>query len=330
MSDSLTYRLFRDSDLPGVLQLWEESSGWGSITAEVWREWYVDTPLGPSLVVVAEDEGGSIVGQEVLMPSVVCVGDQDVAALRISAPILNKDIRHFSLRSINHPITRLTERAMELAVTRGYGLVYVLPMHAWLSWFQWAGTRIDALQFAEADYACLSAPIAQVSPGVTDGAKHLIARPVTDFGVEYAQLWATARDSFPITCGVVRSPDWLRYKNGGRLALEIRERRDGSLVGYTAIKQQTALLVDILARHPTDLPSVLAATLTWLAARRDDLATGSLDSLKAMETPVLRPALRALGFTPIDYKFAFVCRALDPSLSREAIAPERWYLTPEV
>lgn len=39
-------------------------------------------------------------------------------------------------------------------------------------------------------------------------------------------------------------------------------------------------------------------------------------------------ALEALGFTPLDYDFAFVCTSLDPALPTEAIDPSRWYLTP--
>ncbi len=47
-----------------------------------------------------------------------------------------------------------------------------------------------------------------------------------------------------------------------------------------------------------------------------------------MDTPALRPALDALGFAPVDYRFAFVCTPLDPSLPAERIDPARWYLTP--
>jgi hypothetical protein len=47
-----------------------------------------------------------------------------------------------------------------------------------------------------------------------------------------------------------------------------------------------------------------------------------------MDTPALGPALRALGFTSVDYKFAFVCHTLDPRLPHEDELLSQWYLTP--
>jgi hypothetical protein len=126
----------------------------------------------------------------------------------------------------------------------------------------------------------------------------------------------------------VRHPEWLHYKNEGHIALEVRERGDNTPLGYTAIKKQTGLLVDILARTPADLTPVLTATLNWLASQQYDAKPDAINSLKAMETPTLRPALRTLGFAPVDYKFAFVCDPLDSSVPMAAIAPERWYITP--
>lgn len=335
MAGHLTYRLYREDDLPGLLRLWEEETDWGVLTPEMWRQWYVDTPHGPCLVVVAVDENGDIAGQEVFTPSRVIVGDRQVHALRLSAPILRKDLRRASILSMNHPVIGLYIAGMNAAVERGYGLVYALPEYTWLPFFQRLPrfADIDSLSFASkknlyAKYACVASPIAPVIPDTSGEASKFSARLVTDFGAEYEALWQSARNTFPITCGVVRHPKWLRYKNTGHIALEVRDTRDNTLIGYTATKKQTCLLVDILARRPADLTPVLAATLNWLATEQADTGVGGMDCLKVMETPMLRPALRALDFAPVDYKFAFVCDPLDSCLPLEAIAPERWYITP--
>ena len=99
MQDQLTYRLFEDADLPGVLRLWDEA-GWGTLTPEQWREWFVDGPQGPSLVTVAIDERGEVVAQEVFAPSRAVVRGREIRALRLSAPILREQIRGESLRKI--------------------------------------------------------------------------------------------------------------------------------------------------------------------------------------------------------------------------------------
>jgi hypothetical protein len=169
------------------------------------------------------------------------------------------------------------------------------------------------------------------APASAGEADFLVAHPAKSFGKQYEALWQSAKDSFPITCGVVRSPDWLRYNSVRYLPLEVIDSRNGLLVGYSVLRTKPPLLCDILARRPASLGPVLAATLNWFATyqtHQDATATDEMGYLNAMETPALSPTLRGLGFTPVDYKFAFVCATLDPSLPIEALAPERWYITP--
>ena len=333
-TEHLTYRLYQENDLSDLLRLWEEETDWGTLTPDTWQQWYVDTPYEPCLIVVAVDEKGDIVGQEVFTPSRVIVGERQIQALRLSAPILRKNLRRVSIGSMNHPVIGLYIAGMNAAVERGYSLVYALPESTWLPFFQRLQrfADMDILSFASkknfyAEYPCVASPIAPALPDYSGDQGKFSARLVTDFSIEYEALWQSARNTFPITCGVVRHPTWLRYKNTGHLALEIRDPRN-TLIGYSVTKKKTCLLVDILARRPADLTPVLGTTLNWLASEQGDITKGGMDCLKVMETPMLRPALQALGFAPIDYKFAFVCAPLDSCLPVEAISPERWYITP--
>lgn len=322
MSEALHYRLYQPADLPGVLRLWEAESGWGAITAEQWHKWYVDTPLGPCLVVVAEDERGEIAAQKVFTPARLLIDGDEHGALRISAPIVRQAARRRSMRSRSHPIVGLFLAAAPAAVAAGYSVMYSLPEHSWLSFFRWA-PRIGLPTFAIAEYGCVAAEIAPVA---ADGAG-LSAEVATEFGLEYDALWQAAQRSFPIVCGAVRGAGWMRFKNRGHLVLAARAS-SGELVGYVAIRKQTGLIVDLLAREPDNLPAVLAAVLGWLAGARAADALGGMTQLKAMATPLLSPALAALAFTPVDYTFGFVCTPLAPTLSPATIAPARWSVNP--
>lgn len=322
MSAQLRYRLYQPADLPGVLRLWEAESGWGAITPEQWHKWYVDTPLGACLVVVAEDEHGEIAAQKVFTPARLLIDGREQRALRISAPIVRHDARRRSMRSRSHPIVGLFLAAAEAATEAGYSVMYSLPEHSWLSFFRWA-PRVGLPTFATAAYGCVAAEIA---PVVGDSAG-LVVEVVTEFGPEYDALWETAQRSFPIVCGVARGAAWMNFKNRGHLVLAARAAT-GALVGYVAIRKQTGLVVDLLARHPDDLPLVVAAALGWLATARQAGALGGITQLKAMATPLLSPTLRALDFTPVEYTFGFVCAPLDPTLSPTTIAPERWSVNP--
>ncbi|MEJ7812552.1 MAG: hypothetical protein WKG32_19225 [Gemmatimonadaceae bacterium] len=329
MSTYLTYRSYRECDLPGVLRLWEEEAGWGSLTPETWRQWYIDTPHGPCTTVVGVDDAGQIAGQEIFTPSVLTVGGCEVRALRLSAPILAKSLRSGSARSREHPVIRLYVVGAEAAAAAGFGLVYALPEHAWLPFFRWSQRLgIPRGDFAISEYRCVALPLASIGATVARASRGLLARQAEDFGADYDELWQTAVDTFPIQCGVVRSRSWLRFKNGGRIMIETREPGSGALVGYAAIKRKTGLIADILARSPGELPAVLAACAGAVAEAQHAGTVFPFAALQAMETSTLRPALHELGFEPVAYKFAFVCATLDPGLSCEAVMPDRWYVNP--
>jgi hypothetical protein len=338
MTAELTYRLADDKDLPAVMRLWQRETDWGTLTPELWRHWAIETPYGRSLVVVAVDDHGEIAAQVILVPSRLVVDEREVAVLRLYAATLRKDLRGMPLQSATHPVGRLYLAAAEAAVAAGYSLVYILPGSSLYPFLQRAGVA-EGLMTAE--YGCVAISIPSTA---SNEAGHLTARPVADFGPEYAELWRAAKRSFPIVCGIVRSPDWLRYTrtreqaraaiaNARHLALEVYDAQDGLLVGYTAITTAasdpgSALLLDVLARQPAQLTPVLAASIDWLAAEPGVQATDRIERLTAMETPELQTPLRVLGFAPVDYTFGFICRTLDPSLPAQAVAPARWYVVP--
>ena len=327
MREQLTYRLFEEGDLPGLLRLWEEA-GWGTLAPEQWRAWFVDGPQGPSLVTVGVDGRGEVAAQEMFAPSRAVMGGREVRALRLSAPIVSERLRGESLNNGAHPVFGLLRVAEAEAAARGFSVVYSLPEHAWLPVFRRL-PRFGLRPFAEAAYACASLPLeAARAPEVERAARGFEARGVAEFGDEYDQLWQEARGSFPIDCGVVRDPGWLRFRNSGRIAVEVRERANGQLAGYSATKRQTGLLADVLAREPGSLKNVLAATLRWLDAERPAAVPAQLTHLKVMRTPALAPALDALGFETNDYKFAFTCNTCDPALTPDDVAPDRWYILP--
>ena len=327
MREQLTYRLFEEGDLPGLLRLWEEA-GWGTLTPEQWRAWFVDGPQGPSLVTVGVDERGEVAAQEMFAPSRAVVGGREVRALRLSAPIVREGLRGESLRDGAHPVFGLLRVAAAEAAARGFSVVYSMPEHAWLPVFRRL-PRFGLRPFAEASYACASLPLeAARAAEVERVAQGLEARAVAEFGDEYGGLWREAKESFPIDCGIVRDPSWLRFRNSGRIPVEVRERASGQLVGYSATKTPTGLLADVLAREPGELKNVLAATLRWLDAERFAAAPAALTHLKVMRTPALAPALDALGFESNDYRFAFTCNALDSALTLDHVAPDRWYVLP--
>src|SRR5690348_16121729 len=101
----LTYRMFQDDDFPGMQRLWEEATGWGGLTREVWRRYADEGPLGGMACVVAQEpKSGKIVGQFAFIPSLVSVDGRVMRAFRPAAPIVGKEARWAGLNPLRHPI----------------------------------------------------------------------------------------------------------------------------------------------------------------------------------------------------------------------------------
>jgi hypothetical protein len=306
----LTYRLYREEDIPGLLRLWEENTEWGRLTPEQWREWYVDTPHGPCLIPVAIDETGTARGQLVLTPARLAFGDQELKALRLSAPILQKQLRAIQRP---HPTLCLYERAVEAAIAQGYGLFYAYPDRRALHFFR----RHMDVRFVELKCVALV-----LGSREFQSESNLLVTRETSFGEEYQQLWIESRKRFPISLGIARSCQWLKYRNGAQLMLGVRSA-SGGLVGYLALNTRTELITDCLARTPEDLVRVLSASIRWLGSQVNKPA-----KIKAMASPTMRAALDAVGFIPEHFTFLFAYSGVDPKLPLESFDLNSWHLMP--
>ena len=309
---SLTYRPYRDTDLPGLLALWE-ASGWGPIDEATWRQWFLQTPHGPALVVVARD-GDAVVGQMVFAPSRLDAGGGPYRAARVAAPILSPSVRAVSARSPDHPAVRLCLEGIDAARDEGYDAVYSLPDRAWLPIFRWG---VFAELFNTTEVGCAAR---ELSPGAP--APGWRATPTSAWTDRHRELWDAARGAFPVACGVRRTPDWLRYRLGGHDVVDVREGE--VLRGYAAVRRSDGLVMDAVAGGEHALARTLDAAAHAAASRPDR----SYPALKAMRTPAWAGALAASGFGDDPYRFVLAVCPLSDRFPAAAADPAAWYATP--
>jgi hypothetical protein len=319
----LTFRSFRDEDLPGVLRLWTDETDWGPLSEEKWRQWYRDTPHGACHIGVATDPDGHVVAQGAATPCTLVVDNREVLGWRISAPIVQRSFRKRAIRRIDHPAVGLLELAFRLATDSDVAVLYALPEVGWLPFFNW----VPFAKFLQVRLPCVAHPVDAIGEHLLPELDGVVVERVSDFGGEFDTLWSQARRALPIHCGVVRSAHWLRWRNGDNTVFAVRNRGGDSLTGFAALRKD-GLLFDILAREREDLPKVFLAVLRFLGRTQAESAGQGIQRVKVMQTPLLEPALRALGFEREDFDFAFVCASLDASLDLQRLAPERWHLMP--
>jgi hypothetical protein len=322
MIQNVTYRRYRETDLPGVLSLWNKQTSWGSLTAEEWRQWYVDTPFGEACVVVAVNDMQEVLGQFVFTPALIQVNKRRLRGLRPSAPIVSTilaaDARN--AHPDQHPVAAMYRLATKVLQDDGYDLIYMLPDPRWLRALQ----LVPGLLFGSFPLWSLALPL---SAPLYLGSGYSAA-PLRDGDSRVNALWAKA--SRYHECLVVRDETSLPWKVGGGSVLGVE--RNGDLVGLAALQAKgegQCLICDMLT---ADMNGALHATLAAAVNLAHERALGPtshepLCKAALLVTPALEAACRTLGFVKDAYDFPLVVHPLTRSFTEEDVTPDRWYVS---
>ncbi|MEO6733905.1 MAG: hypothetical protein ABIN01_21965 [Ferruginibacter sp.] len=324
-TEHITHRLCEERDKEAILQLWEEESGWGAITMEQFDTWFLNTPYGKCLIVVAENND-KIVGQIIYSPSRMIVDGQEIKTLRGSSPILSSDFRKGNIRNYDHPAFAMMRAGFDLAYQAGYQCVYAFPAYGWLGLLK-LFPRIMPNPSDTASFDCFAIGLDtnQTFISVEDSLNVMIA---VDFTNEYDALWEDAIVQMPVKAGIVRKAKWLKYIIGGHLVLETRSAVDNSLVGYMAINKKSGLMVDVFARNISDLEKVFQQAVKALHFANPQKIKVNFSKIKGMLTPVTQPIVSKIGYQTDPFRFAFGDYLLDTTIPFEKLAVSNWYMTP--
>lgn len=323
----LRYRMCSEEDAPALARLWSENSGWDHIDAETWANRFLRIPTGDPCVVVAEEAASQeIVGQFVFFPCSVSIDGNSVPALRPFAPVLSSKARGSALslfaNPLNQPVVAMYRYAAANLVDRGVRLMYMVPDPFWVRLFR----MVPALQTGS--FPLWSLPLPLSRPFDMPDAYRVSPLKVWDDRVD--RLARIAADQYG--CIVVRDSVSLPWKlsHGDYRVLGIEH--DGELVSIVASRgkgDRQWLICDLLT---IDVSQTLAVTLKAVCNLAHEQSSRAGDASPIRKVAILatsaqQSVLTQLGFVPDRYKFPFVVHLLDKSLSRDSVAPSRWYLS---
>jgi hypothetical protein len=324
-TSTITYRIYQNSDLEGVLELWEKFSGWGAITEKQFNDWYIDAPYGSCIIILAKNENDEVVGQTILTRSIMHVCGQEVKALRVSAPILHASIQQTNIKKYDHPVFEMFRYGIGKALEEGYKIAYSFPSRGWTALFK-LFPKFDLPEIQIAHYDCFGISLEDASTFIETNKSLTVTKCTEGITKEYDDLWNNAVINFPISCGVVRNAAWLTWKLDRENIYEVRE--GDKLKGYMAFKKNSTLIVDMLARTKEELEQVFFAVVHSIHTLNPNRIPTARKKITGMYTPLSQFILSNIKFYKEDFKFAFGCYPLDSSFSNQLFNPNSWYMMP--
>lgn len=320
-STGLTYRPMKgEHELTGVCELYD-IAGWGPVTPEQLKSWFVETPLGPSLMMVIADERDRLMGMSISSPYEVQLFEETAIAVRGRSSILRPELRRsgrgITTVDIDDPLRLLGVAARPYVDERGWKLHFSLPNPLFLK-------RDEMRTYEDEEITrdrAIHGPGLRIDIDERSGhSSPLLVSVGEDFGPEYDVLWDRARSGLGIECAVLRNARGLARARRGQFRLEVRHPSSEELIGYAIFGWQK--LHDVLAVDGEALELVLRESIAWLRANPQP----RLRFFNSYPHPLYRELLMDEGAFETDWIFSFSVstREKDPGPELDA---QRWYVT---
>jgi hypothetical protein len=330
MDNEIIYREYEKKDIEGILKLWEQFSGWGNISENQFQDWYINTPLGESQIIIALENNCKIVGQIIFLPSEFRCYNKTVMAYRVFAPIIDPIIRTNNFQDYNHPVFKMYRYGLQIARNKNISIIYMFPSVGWLKVIK----TFPLYNLPLADYTifeCANIQLEKIFQFNNEkNSEKLKVKLISSFNREYDKLWLEAAECFPINCGVVRNKERLNFKLSPHLVAEVRSY-ENKLIGYVAIRKVNGLIVDALAKSESDLEIVLKNVIWFLGNMysEEEPPPWKQLTIKAILTPHLKNIFSNIPHEKIKYDFAFAFGLLNESIESEKIKSSNWYMMPD-
>lgn len=313
-----TIREYKDTDLTGVLDLWECYSGWGRPETEEYERW-MKTPFGDCIVLVAENKKDLIIGQLVLTPTELVIYGKNQNALKLSAPIIHEDYRYSNILERESLMIQIFLKAYQIVQKKDFDWFYSFPAAGWskiMGLTHRFGLGPWKINFYEGfEIIDNNIKSSDFSLQVLD-----------EFPDEISIIWEQFKVQNKDKSFVTRDLEWLKYKWGDDLKVGIYDST-GKLDGYAVIKKQSGLILDFILLSSNEIPAVL----TKLKQLFDNhLRTEDVSSpgLKFMKNSLFSEKLDGVVIQPVDFQFLFGLSALKDFEKLEKTNFTDWYVFP--
>ena len=316
------YRMYTVDDIDALVQFWKENAGWDQIDRKEWERRFYHTPYGNASVALAEDvDSGSIVGQFLFIPTVISIDGKEVKGFRPFAPVVKESVRtELGLMTLMEIVLKMYNYAMDEFKKEGVGVIHMLPDPRWSKAFEF----IPDVQVGYFPLWSLALPLQQ---------KFILPDAYTVSPIkpndERIDILCEKNNKL-YGCIFSRNTVTLPWKtsHGDYRLIGIfnNEELAGVAVSIFKPNDKQWLICDMIT---ADAEEAMDATLKAACNEAQDFMAANdetvIQKIAILATPLIQKKIEGLGFKNDNYRFPIVIQALDTSLSKEQVAPERWY-----
>ena len=319
----LTYRMHTKEDREQLIRLWSEQSGWDVLDNKTWEHRFLDTPFGESAIALAIDkDSGAIAGQCIFIPALVSIDGRELRAYRTFAPLLHQEMRGLNLLNpFKHPLYRMYKYATDFFAKNKVALAYSMPDPRWLRAFQ----LLPNFQIAKFPLWSLKLPLTKRFEFPID----VKIREISPDDAELDKLWQKTGEFYK--CAIVRKTKFLPWKTSHGNYFYQGIFRAGVLIAFVASvfkkRDDQWLICDILAIDNESLETAIRASCNLANDFQAKNPAEKINKAAILAADALLPIVKKLGFYRDEYDFPFVVHLLDETISKEKVAPPRWYLS---
>ena len=316
------YRMYTADDIDALVQFWRENAGWDQIDRKEWERRFYHTPYGNASVALAEDiDSGNIVGQFLFIPTVINIDGKEVKGFRPFAPVVKESVRaELGLLTLMEIVLKMYNYATDEFKKQGAGVIHMLPDPRWAKAFEFIpDAQVDffplwslALPLQkkfDLPHTYTVSPIDPNDNRINILCEHNNKLYGCIFPRNTAMLpWKTSHGNYRLS-GVFNNEELV-----------------GVSVSIVKGKDKQWLICDMIT---ADAEEAMAATLKATCNEAQDFLAANkettIQKIAILATPLIQQKVEGMGFKNDSYRFPIVIQALDPSLSKEQVAPQRWY-----
>ena len=317
-----TYRMYTDDDIDDLVKFWSDNSGWDQIDRTEWERRFHHTPYGEASVALAIDKkNNEIVGQFVFIPTVISIDGKEVKAFRPFAPVVKESLRSaLGMITLTEIIFKMYNHAIDHFRSTGVGLIHMLPDPRWARAFK----LLSNVQMGSFPLWSIALPMTEKF-ALPAGYE---VKPVNATDEKIDLLWE--KNSMLYGCSLPRNTKILPWKTSHGdyrlVGIFYQEELLGLSASVVKEKDKQWLICDMISADGDEaLSTIIKATCNAAQDFVTSQTGTAVEKAAILATALIEKNIEQLGFKKDNYKFPIVVQLLDPNLSKQQVAPERWY-----